>query len=146
MAFTLHQLLTQTAARQPEHEAVRLLNEALSYGQLDRLSNQIAHSLIANGVVRGDRVGIYLQKSPAAIAAIFGIMKTGACYVPVDANAPGLRLEEIGRQCGFRALITSHGLYQKLGGSFHQECPMNAILFVDKAPETKLPLPTLTFS
>ena len=139
MAFTLHQLLTQTAARQPEHEAVRLLNEALTYGQLDRLSNQIAHSLIANGVERGDRVGIYLQKSPAAIAAIFGIMKTGACYVPVDANAPGARLEEIGRQCGFRALITSHGLYQKLGGSFHKECPMNAIFFVDKAPESQTP-------
>ena len=54
------------------------------------------------------------------------------------------RLEEIGRQCGFRALVTSHGLYQKLGGSFHEECPMNAILFVDKAPEAKLPLPTFT--
>ena len=87
MAFTLHQLLTETAARQPEHEAVRLLNEALTYGQVDRLSNQVAHSLIANGVTRGDRVGIYLYKSPAAIAAIFGIMKTGACYVPLDANA-----------------------------------------------------------
>ena len=146
MAFTLHQLLTQTAARQPEHEAVRLLTEALTYGELDRLSNQIAHSLIANGVVRGDRVGIYLQKSPSAIAAIFGIMKTGACYVPVDANAPGLRLEEIGRQCGFRALVTSSGLYQKLASSFHQECPMNAILFVDKAPDAKLPLPTFTLA
>ena len=115
MAFTLHQLLTQTAARQPEHEAVRLLNEALTYGELDRLSNQIAHSLIAHGVVRGDRVGIYLQKSPSAIAAIFGIMKTGACYVPVDANAPGLRLEEIGRQCGFRALVTSQRALSEAG-------------------------------
>jgi len=75
------------------------LNEALTCGQLYRLSNQVAHSLIANGVTRGDRVGIYLYKSPAAIAAIFGIMKTGECYVPVDANAPGPRLEEIGRQC-----------------------------------------------
>lgn len=146
MPFTLHHLLTETAARQPEHEAVRLLDEALTYGQLDRLSNQIAHSLIANGVMRGDRVGIYLHKSPSAIAAIFGIMKTGACYIPVDANAPGPRLEEIGRQCAFRALITSHGLYQKLGSSFHHECPMNAIFFVDNAPEAKLPLPTLTFT
>jgi D-alanine--poly(phosphoribitol) ligase subunit 1 len=67
---------------------VRLLNEALTYGQLDRLRNQVAHSLIANSVTRGDRVGIYLYKSPAAIAAIFGSMKTGACYVPVDANEP----------------------------------------------------------
>src|SRR5438477_8780773 len=72
-------------------------------------------------------------------------MKTGACYVPVDANAPGPRLEEISRQCTFRALITSHELYQKLSGSFHHECPMNAIYFIDKAPEAALPLPALTF-
>lgn len=146
MSYLLHQLLTASAKRRPDAEAVRLLDEVLTYGQLDRLSNQIAHSLIANGVMRGDRVGIYLHKSPSAIAAIFGIMKTGACYVPVDANAPGPRLEEIGRQCAFRALITSHGLYQKLGGPFHHECPMNAIFFVDKAPEAKLPLPTFTFA
>jgi len=146
MAFTLHQLLTETAARQPEHEAVRLLKRAADPGELDRLSNQVAHSLIANGVTRGDRVGIDLYKSPASIAAIFGIMKTGACYVPVDANAPGPRLEEIGRQCAFRARISSHELYQKLSGSFHHECPMNAIYFIDKAPEAALPLPALTFA
>ncbi len=124
---------------------MRLLDQALTYGELDRLSNQIAHALIANGVQRGDRVGLYLHKSPSAIAAIFGIMKSGACYVPVDANAPGMRLQEIGRQCGFKALITSHVLYQKFGPGFHDECPMNAIFFVDQAPESSLPLPAFTF-
>ncbi len=141
MAYVLHQLLTESARLHPNAEAVRLLDQAVSYAALERLSNQIAHSLIAQGVRRGDRVGIYLQKSPSAIASIFGIMKTGACYVPVDANAPGLRLREIGRQCSFRALVTSHALYQKLDATFHDECPMNAIFFVDKAPDTALPLP-----
>ncbi len=125
---------------------MRLLDQALTYGELDRLSNQIAQALIANGVERGDRVGLYLHKSPSAIAAIFGIMKSGACYVPVDANAPGMRLQEIGRQCGFKALITSHVLYQKLGTGFHGQCQMNAIFFVDQAPESSLPLPAFTFN
>ncbi|PYS82589.1 MAG: hypothetical protein DMF70_07835 [Acidobacteria bacterium] len=66
--------------------------------------------------------------------------------MPVDANAPGPRLEEIGRQCAFRALISSHELYQRLSRSFHHECPMNAIYFIDKAPEAALPLPALTFA
>ncbi len=146
MAYLLHQLLTESAVSRPDAEAVRLLDQALTYGELDRLSNQIANALIANGVVPGDRVGIYLHKSPSAIAGIFGIMKTGACYVPVDANAPGMRLEEIGRQCAFSALITSHVLYQKLGASFHQECSMNAIFFVDQVPESEFPLPAFSFS
>ncbi len=145
MAYLLHQLLIESTSRAPESEAVRLRDEKLTYAELNRLSNQIAHALIAHGVRPGDRVGIYLQKSPAAIASIFGIMKTGACYVPVDANAPGLRLLEIGRQCQFRALVTSQGLYQKLDSSFHGECPMNAILFVDRAPATAPPIPALVF-
>ena len=146
MAYLLHQLLTESAARHPDAEAVRLRDQALNYGALERLSNQVAHALIEHGVKPGDRVGIYLHKSPAAIASIFGIMKTGACYVPVDANAPGMRLEEIGRQCAFRALVTSKPLYAKLSAGFHQECAVNAVLFVDQAPEAKLPVPALTFS
>src|SRR6266699_5990528 len=146
MAYVLHQLLSENAERRPDAEAVRLLDQALTYGELEKLSNQLAHALIEIGVVSGDRIGIYLQKSPAAIVSIFGVIKTGACYVPVDANAPGPRLLEIARQCEFRALITSHELYQKLSGSFHHECPMNAIYFIDKAPEAALPLPALTFA
>jgi amino acid adenylation domain-containing protein len=146
MAYLLHQLLSESAGRNPDAEAVRLLDQVMTYGELDRISNQIAHALIANGVLPGDRVGLYLHKSPSAIAAIFGIMKAGACYVPVDANAPGLRLQEIGCQCAFRALITSHLLYQKLSASFHEECRMNAIFFVDKAPQSALPLPVFTFA
>lgn len=146
MAYLLHQLLTETGRRAPEAEAVRLLDRAITYRELDHLSNQIAHLLIANGIARGDRVGLYLHKSPEAIAAIFGVMKSGACYVPVDANAPGMRLQEIGRQCSFRALITSNVLYQKLDESFHSDCPMNALLFVDEAPSRSLPVSVFTFT
>ena len=146
MAYVLHQLLTESAARRPDAEAVRLLEQALSYGELEKLSNQIAHALIEIGVVPGDRIGIYLHKSPAAIASIFGIMKTGACYVPVDPNAPGLRLAEIARQCGFRALITSFSLYEKLSAAFLDECPMAALFFIDKSPDAALPAPAFTFA
>ncbi len=146
MAYVLHQLLTESAARRPDAEAVRLLDQALTYAELEKLSNQLAHALIEIGVVPGDRIGIYLQKSPAAIASIFGIMKTGACYVPVDPNAPGLRLAEIARQCGFRVLITSFSLYEKLSAAFLDECPMAAIFFIDKSPDTALPAPAFTFA
>jgi amino acid adenylation domain-containing protein len=146
MAYVLHQLLTESAARRPDAEAVRLLDQALTYSGLEKLSNQLAHALIEIAVVPGDRIGIYLHKSPAAIAGIFGIMKTGACYVPVDPNAPGLRLAEIARQCGFRALITSSSLYEKLSAAFPDECPMAAIFFVDKCPDMALPAPGFTFA
>jgi non-ribosomal peptide synthetase component F len=46
MPFTLHQLLTETAARQPDHEAVRLREERITYAELERARNQLAHALI----------------------------------------------------------------------------------------------------
>ena len=146
MAFVLHQLLTESAARRPDAEAVRLLDQAISYAELEKLSNQLAHALIEIGVVPGDRVGIYLHKSPAAITSIFGILKTGASYVPVDPNAPGLRLAEIARQCGLRALITSSLLSEKLSGVVLDGCSMAAVFFVDKAPNTALPAPAVNFA
>ena len=146
MAYVLHQLLTESAARRPDAEAVRLLDQALGYAELVKLSNQLAHALIEIGVVPGDRIGIYLHKSPAAIASIFGIMKTGACYVPVDPNAPSLRLAEIARQCGFRALITSFSLYEKLSAVVVDECPTAALFFIDNSPDAALPAPAFTFA
>src|SRR5437762_11261221 len=146
VAYVLQQLLTESATRQPDAEAVRLLDQALTYAELEKLSNQLAHALLEIGVVPGDRIGIYLHKSPAAIASIFGTMKTGACYVPVDPNAPGLRLAEIARQCSFRALITSSLLYEKLSGAVLDECSMAAIFFIDKSPDTAFPAPAVTFA
>jgi amino acid adenylation domain-containing protein len=146
VAYVLHHLLTESATRRPDAEAVRLLDQALTYAELERLSNQLAHALIQAGAVPGDRIGIYLHKSPAGIASIFGVMKAGACYVPIDPNAPGLRVGEIARQCSFRALITSSLLYEKLSAAFHDECPMAAIFFIDKSPDTALPAPAFIFA
>ncbi len=135
MSYLLHQLLRASAAAYPESDAVRLVDDAITYRDLETQSNQLAHALIAVGVAPGDRVGIYLKKSPRAIVSIFGILKTGACYVPVDANAPGARLVEIARQCAFRALVTSASLYGKIENGLKEECKDAALFFVDELPK-----------
>jgi amino acid adenylation domain-containing protein len=113
MAYLLHQLLSATAQRLPEHEAVRWQGASFTYAELDAQSNQLARALQAAGVRRGDRVGIYVHKSPASIIGVFGILKTGAAYVPLDPNAPARRLAYICGNCGIRALVTSA---EMLGG------------------------------
>jgi amino acid adenylation domain-containing protein len=144
--YALHHLLTQSAQRQPDREAVRLRDAAITYQELELQSNQLANALIAAGVKPADRVGVYLYKSPAAIVTIFAILKTGACYVPVDANAPGMRLIEIARQCDFRALITSSVLYGKLGESYVKDCGTTRTFFVDQVPETAVTQTSFAFA
>ena len=92
VAFLLHHLLIESAARLPDHEAIRFNGVGMTYSQLDGLSNQVARALKAAGVRRGDRVGIYVHKSFASIISIFGILKAGGVYVPLDPGAPVKRL------------------------------------------------------
>jgi acyl-CoA synthetase (AMP-forming)/AMP-acid ligase II len=90
----LHQLLEDAAARNPEKEAVIYRDQSISYLDLERKSNKLAQLLIRNGVKPGDRVGILLGKCLESIISIFGILKTGGCYVPIDPSAPATRVTQ----------------------------------------------------
>ena len=107
MAYLLSQLLTESAERFPDQPATVCENNSLSYSQLDMLSGKIAAFLCENGVQTGDRVGIYMIKSVESIAAIFGILKAGAVYVPIDWFFPAERLGFITQNCAMKALVTS---------------------------------------
>lgn len=107
MRFLLHHLLEESAARYPDRLAVNDDEKETTYGQLEATSNRLAHLLIANGVQRGDRVGLYLEKSLDAVVGIYGILKAGAAYVPLDARAPVARLGYIAANCGLEWLISS---------------------------------------
>src|SRR5205814_9731514 len=84
VGFLLHQLLTESARRNPDGIAVDGGESTLTYSELEVLSNQIAHQLRADGVCSGYRVGVFLPKSTQTVAALLGILKAGAAYVPVD--------------------------------------------------------------
>lgn len=103
----LPQLLTVSAEKFPKKTAVRFQEENLSYEDLDRLSNQVANQLLACGIRHGERVGIYLNKSIPSIISIFAILKAGAVYVPLDANAPISRIAYIIENCQISCLLTS---------------------------------------
>ncbi len=106
MAYLLHQLLQYSAQIDPAKEAVRHKGIALTYGELDAQSTRLAATLQQGGVVRGDRVGIYLDKSLEAIVAIFGILKAGAVYVPLDSSAPRSRIAFIAENCQMKGIIS----------------------------------------
>ncbi len=106
MIYLLHQAIENGAERHPDHEAVRFSGQSLSYRELLDRVNSLACVLIEQGVTRGDRVGIYLNKSLESIVAVYGIMKAGAAYVPLDPFAPVPRLSFVVRDCGIRHLVT----------------------------------------
>lgn len=78
---------------------------ALSYGELDALSDRLRDRLVAQGVGPGDRVGLFMRKSIDTVAALLAVLKTGAAYVPVDAGAPPARGAYILHNCGVKAVV-----------------------------------------
>ena len=102
----LNRLLTAAAERAPEREAARDRGRSLAYGELEARSNRLAHLLRAEGVGRGDRIALYLDKSLESLVGIYGALKAGAAYVPFDPHAPTSRLAYIARNAGIDVLLT----------------------------------------
>lgn len=75
MSNLLQDLLIKSAQQYPDRIAARYKNKEISYGKLDRISNQLAWVLIQNETKAGERVGIYLDKAIDSIISIFGILK-----------------------------------------------------------------------
>jgi amino acid adenylation domain-containing protein len=120
MAYLLQHLLTEAAARQPRQPAVASADGQLSYQELDQLSNKVARALVRQGVAPGDRVGLLAPKSAASVVGIYGALKAGACYVPLDPKAPAERLSYVVRDSGAGVIVADEPRTSQaaaLGGS-----------------------------
>jgi amino acid adenylation domain-containing protein len=105
MVYLLQQLLTEAAARQPRRPAVSSDGCLLTYQELDRLSSKVARALLRLGVAPGDRVALLAPKSAASVVGLYGVLKAGACYVPLDPKAPAERLGYVVRDSGAAVIV-----------------------------------------
>jgi amino acid adenylation domain-containing protein len=102
----LQKFLISSAQEFPERAAIEEPGSgSITFRELGELSDRLKDRLAYLGVSRGDRVGIYLHKSIDSVASIFGILKSGAAYVPVDAGAPASRNAYILNDCTVKAVI-----------------------------------------
>mgnify|MGYP001826094874 CR=1 FL=1 len=107
MGLLLHQSIDDSAERSANAEAFRCGGMALTYGELVERANQLASFLVAEGVRPMDRVGIYMHKGLELPVALYGILKAGAAYVPIDPSSPAARINLLIRDCGLRHLVTN---------------------------------------
>ncbi|MBK9692242.1 MAG: amino acid adenylation domain-containing protein [Gemmatimonadetes bacterium] len=102
----LHGWLDASAARAPGSTAIVDPGRGtITYGDLARLSDRVRDRLWAMGVRPGDRVGMFLGKSIDSVATIFGILKAGAAYTPVDPDSPGGRAAFILTNAAVRVVV-----------------------------------------
>ncbi len=114
-AHHLSQLLDRAFADRPDHPAVEdERGQVFTYAELIHAADRLATRLHRWGVGRGDRVGLFLPKGVEAVAAIHGVLRSGAAYVPVDPASPAIRGAGILADSGVKAVVVAAGAVDEL--------------------------------
>ena len=112
----IHHRFERQVERTPDAVALVCGDESLTYRDLNRLSNSLADRLIALGVRPETVVGLYLDRWPARIVAVLGVLKAGGAYLPLDPDHPAERLVGMLRDSGATMLVTEQHLRGRLPG------------------------------
>lgn len=106
----VHQLIEARSAANPLRTAIVFRDEELSYGELDRRSNQVAHRLRSLGVGPDTLVGLCIERSCELIIGLLGVLKAGGAYLPLDPSYPEDRLQHMLDDSCVRLVLTQRKL------------------------------------
>lgn len=124
----LHKAFAERAKKYEDQAALCCGEDALTYGQLEKMSNQFAWYLRGLGINRGAHVAVYMERSFASIVALLGILKADCACVPLDVAFPAKRINAILEDSRVELLITS-GDVSHLQGIFVQVSQYDENLF-----------------
>src|SRR5579884_4061861 len=137
---SIPEVFAARVAGRPGAVAVSCAGVSLTYRELERAANRLAHVLAGYGAGPGTRVGLLCSRSVEAVVAILGVLKTGAAYVPIDPAHPPARIALLVEDAAPIAVVTTPGLGARLDGY-----DVAVIDVDDRAvlaqPETPLPPP-----
>ncbi|MBV9791263.1 MAG: SDR family NAD(P)-dependent oxidoreductase, partial [Chloroflexi bacterium] len=110
----LHELFEAQVERTPDAIAVIFEDQQLTYAELDRRANQLAHHLQARGVGPDRLVGVCVERSPEMVIALLAVLKAGGAYVPLDPNYPSERIRYVLEDSRAALLLTQASLLEGL--------------------------------
>ncbi|HEX8433121.1 MAG TPA: amino acid adenylation domain-containing protein, partial [Longimicrobium sp.] len=131
----VHELFETQAERTPELVAVVFEGESLTYSELNRRANQLAHHLRAMGVGPDARVAIAVERGPEMMVGLLGVLKAGGAYVPLDPAYPAERLRYTLRDSAPAVLLTQSSLADRFADMAIPTVTLDGAAWTDQ-PET----------
>ncbi|HEX5872111.1 MAG TPA: amino acid adenylation domain-containing protein, partial [Longimicrobium sp.] len=125
----VHRRFAEQAARTPDAVAVEGVDGALTYAELDALSAGVAAALRGRGAGRGSLVAVCAERSVRMVAALLGVLRAGAAYLPLDPEYPAERLAYMLEDSGASLLLLDRALEDRLPAS-----PIGRIVLDDVVP------------
>jgi len=135
MQGSIAQILTDTAAKDAGKTALIIGEQHFSYARLEALSNRVANSLVAMGIVPGDRVTLYGANAWEWVVSYYGILKVGAVVNPVNVMLTPNEVEYVVADCGAKAIIASKEKGLPLIGLETRSSIESLILYGEDIPE-----------
>ncbi len=129
---TISQLFEEQVEKTPNKIAIVFENKKLTYKELNEKANQLANHLRRNGTKPNDIVGIMLPRSLELLISIIGVLKSGACYIPIDPTYPEKRIKYMLDNSESKILITTNELYNNIKFENKILINDNEILIQDK--------------
>ena len=141
MDFVIHHMLRTSAERSPDGEALVHGERRLRYREVTRRTEGVAEGLRRAGLVRGDRIGIYLEPTIAQVISIFGVSEAGGVFVPINATLFPEQVGHIAKDCGMKGLITTAAKLSTLTPLVHQIPSLEFVVLTGEGdtPQTALP-------
>ena len=143
----LPELIATSAQRDPAALALTSGSASLAYGELHASVAQFAAGIVGLGVLRGERVAIYLDKRFETVIASFGATAAGAVFVPVNPLLKPQQVAYILQDCNVRVLVTSFERFASLGEVFAECVDLRHVVVTDSAasqpPLAMQPMPGL---
>jgi non-ribosomal peptide synthetase-like protein len=132
----LHELFEAQADTRPSQLAVVCGPQRLTYEDLERAANRLAHRLVSHGIGPGQLVGILFRPSEKPILAMLGVLKAGAAYLPLDPSHPADRIEGILSEAKVELLLTEVALEERARALFSGPCV--AVETVDGGDDSRI--------
>ncbi|MBV9598697.1 MAG: amino acid adenylation domain-containing protein [Chloroflexi bacterium] len=112
----IQDLISEQSRRSPDAVAVVAEGSELTYCELEQRSSQLAAYLRSQGVDRGQRVALHVERGVLTLIALLGVLKAGAAYVPVDPTYPLERQRFVIEDSGAVVVLTQHASASRLSG------------------------------
>jgi len=145
MDFLIHHMLATSAQRLPDKEALVHGSQRLSYSEVDRSVNALAHGLQSAGLQRGERIGIFLEPSIAQALSLFAASKAASVFVPVNHLLFPEQVAHIMRDCRMKALITTKSRLADLAGVLSEVPSLSFVVVVGEGDTPAVPIPVYSF-
>jgi len=122
----------KVASASPQREAFRCLDKSVTYSALHSKTDQLASFLVDLEVKKGERIGIYMNRCLETAFAVYGILKSGAAYVPLDPFAPVSRTLSILEDCNIEYLVSTDAQKNRISKLVNEAPFLKAIIGYDQ--------------